>query len=83
MHLGKESGNVGNIALQERIENRHVSFFAEEYVVCQILDDFRDEHQTPTQYHVIFLRNFNIDRIRRDHGGRDETLDHWSGKNRI
>ena len=48
MHLGEESGDICNIAFQELIENRHVSFFAEEYVVRQILDDFRNDHQTPT-----------------------------------
>ena len=64
MHLGEESGDICNIAFQELVQNRHVSFFAKEYVVCQILDDLRNDHQTPTQYHIVFLGYFNIDRVR-------------------
>ena len=64
MYLGEESCDICNVAFQELVKNGHVSFFAEEYVVCQILDDFRNDHQTPAQYHVVFLRYFNVDCFR-------------------
>ena len=83
MHLGEKSSDICNIIFQEFIKNRHVSFFAEEYVVCQILDDFRNDHQTPTQYHVVFLRYLNIDCLRWDHSRRNEALHHSLGRNQM
>jgi len=44
MQLGEKSSDICDVAFQKLIENRHVSFFAKKYVVCQILDDFRNDH---------------------------------------
>src|SRR5271156_616043 len=44
-HLGEELGDICNIVLKELIQNRHMSFLAEEYVVCQTLHNFCNDHQ--------------------------------------
>ena len=64
MHLGEKSSNICNIVFQEVIKNHHVSFFGEKCVVGQILDDFRYDHQTPTQYLGVFLWYVNTNCLR-------------------
>jgi hypothetical protein len=64
MHLGEKSSDICNIFFQKFIKNHHVSFFGEKRVACQILDNFRNDHQTPTQYHGVFFRYFNTNCLR-------------------
>ena len=82
MHLGEETGHICNIVFQELIQNHHVNFFKEN-VVGQILDDLRNNHQSPKQYHIVFLRYFNIDRVRGDHSRRNEALHLSLGRNQF
>ena len=74
MQFRQKSSDIWGIVFQEFIKNHHVRFFAKKFVVCQILDDFRNDHQTPMQYHVVFLRYFNFNCLRCNHSRRNETF---------
>ena len=82
MHLGEETGHICNIVFQELIQNHHVNLFKEN-VVGQILDDLRNDHQSPKQYNIVFLWYFNINHVRRDNSRRNEALHHLLGRNQI
>lgn len=74
MHLREKSSDICSIVFKEFIKYHHVTSFAEEYVVRQSLDNFRNDLQTPTQCHVIFLWHFNIDCLRCNHSWGNEAL---------
>jgi hypothetical protein len=40
--------DIHDILLQESVEANHVGLLAEEDIVCEILNDLRDYHKTPS-----------------------------------
>lgn len=67
IELAKEPSHIDDVVSEEIIQRNHVSLFAEEDVVREVLDDLRDDHETTTNDTAVVLRYLHIDDIRRDH----------------
>jgi hypothetical protein len=47
--------------------------FSKENVVCQVLDDLGDDHETSPHDEAVVLRYFHVDDLRSYNCGRDEA----------
>ena len=74
MQLREKTSNIGNIDFKELVQGGHVSFFAEEDIVCEILNDLRNDHQSSLDGTcLVAFRDFDVDSLRGDNGRGNES----------
>lgn len=73
IHVSQVARHTTDIGMQEFIQNNHVYFFTKENVVCEILYDLGDDHETPSDDASIIFWYLHINDLRRNNGGRYEA----------